>query len=270
MLVPGRTDEQVAKRWKDVLSPDLNLDAQWTPEEDALLVRLFKEHGPKWTLMSDSFPTRNGIACRNRFRRFKRTEGELIHIRLTADAPSDTAESNMDLSPGDVLSFGANPDMSFFDSVLGESSAAPDCTSPTWTSTDNGGHFTFGSEPRDNLQSFIDHILPAPLEGLYDINPIQNSATSSWLHNGHAADWLNPHSGSDQDADGEQQASNPDWLNTHSSSDQDASRSQPALNPESPIENVWGLLVALESGRESMTLSASLVRQLLADASKKG
>lgn len=73
MLVPGRTDEQVAKRWKDVLSPDLNLDAQWTPEEDALLVKLFKEHGPKWTLMSDSFPTRNGIACRNRFRRFRRT-----------------------------------------------------------------------------------------------------------------------------------------------------------------------------------------------------
>jgi hypothetical protein len=71
LLIPGRNDEQVAKRWRDVLSPELDLDAPWTPEEDALLVNLFKEMGPKWTPMSDSFPKRNGIACRNRFRRFK-------------------------------------------------------------------------------------------------------------------------------------------------------------------------------------------------------
>ncbi|KAI9632890.1 Homeodomain-like protein, partial [Dioszegia hungarica] len=70
LRVPGRTDEQVAKRWRDVLSPDLVLDAPWTPEEDALLLRLFKEHGPKWTKISHSFATRNGIAVRNRFRRF--------------------------------------------------------------------------------------------------------------------------------------------------------------------------------------------------------
>jgi len=69
--IPGRNDEQVAKRWKDVLSPDLSLDTPWTPEEDLLLLNLFKELGPKWTPMSDRFPGRNGIACRNRFRKFK-------------------------------------------------------------------------------------------------------------------------------------------------------------------------------------------------------
>ena len=37
-----------------------------------------------------------------------------------------------------------------------------------------------------------------------------------------------------------------------------------------PIENVWGLLVALENGRDTLTVTASLVRQLLADASRPG
>jgi hypothetical protein len=37
---------------------------------------------------------------------------------------------------------------------------------------------------------------------------------------------------------------------------------------QEPIANVWGILVALDSGRESMTLTAGLVRQLLADASR--
>jgi hypothetical protein len=77
--IPGRNDEQVAKRWKDVLSPDLSLDTPWTPEEDLLLLNLFKEIGPKWTPMSDHFPGRNGIACRNRFRKFKSLRlGELL------------------------------------------------------------------------------------------------------------------------------------------------------------------------------------------------
>lgn len=72
--VPGRTAEQVAKRWRDVLDPGLVLKAPWTPDEDALLVAQYCQHGPKWTLISDAFPSRNGIACRNRFRRFRNAQ----------------------------------------------------------------------------------------------------------------------------------------------------------------------------------------------------
>jgi len=35
-----------------------------------------------------------------------------------------------------------------------------------------------------------------------------------------------------------------------------------------PINNAWGLLVALDSGQETLTLTSGLVRQLLADASR--
>ena len=44
-----------------------------------LLLKLFKELGPKWTPMSDHFPGRNGIGCRNRFRKF-RTGGRLSNL----------------------------------------------------------------------------------------------------------------------------------------------------------------------------------------------
>ena len=35
-----------------------------------------------------------------------------------------------------------------------------------------------------------------------------------------------------------------------------------------PINNAWGLLVALDAGQETLTLTSGLVRQLLADASR--
>ena len=81
--VPGRNDEQVAKRWKDVLSPELQLSAPWTREEDEMLLRLYRIHGPKWTLISDAFPRRNGIACRNRHRKWsKLTQGMLRYPKV--------------------------------------------------------------------------------------------------------------------------------------------------------------------------------------------
>lgn len=79
LYVPGRTDEQVAKRWKDVLAPELDLAAPWTRAEDTLLFKLHRVHGPKWTLISDAFPRRNGIACRNRHRKWsKSTQGTSV------------------------------------------------------------------------------------------------------------------------------------------------------------------------------------------------
>jgi hypothetical protein len=82
--VPGRNDEQVAKRWKDVLSPELDLSAPWTRDEDEMLLKLHRIHGPKWTLISDAFPKRNGIACRNRHRKWsKLTQGAFTCSKLS-------------------------------------------------------------------------------------------------------------------------------------------------------------------------------------------
>jgi hypothetical protein len=44
-------------------------------------------------------------------------------------------------------------------------------------------------------------------------------------------------------------------------------QSQPPGERE-PITDTWGLLVALDAGQETLTLTSGLVRQLLADASR--
>lgn len=41
--VPTRSDKQCRERWANVLDPELRLYAEWTPEEDALLLRAVKE-----------------------------------------------------------------------------------------------------------------------------------------------------------------------------------------------------------------------------------
>ena len=42
--VPARTDKQCRERYANVLDPGLKLYEDWTPEEDALLLRGIEEH----------------------------------------------------------------------------------------------------------------------------------------------------------------------------------------------------------------------------------
>jgi hypothetical protein len=78
-----------------------------------------------------------------------------------------------------------------------------------------------------------------------------------WLHMDSLPDWFHPQTPVSQLA---------------AQITQLASPNQPfsPVDLSKPIENVWGILVALESGKDPLTLSAALVRQLLADASKPG
>lgn len=65
--VPGRTDVQCLHRWQKVLNPDL-VKGPWTKEEDELLIKLVKEHGPnKWSEIAKHFKGRIGKQCRERW-----------------------------------------------------------------------------------------------------------------------------------------------------------------------------------------------------------
>ncbi|CAG8548223.1 10740_t:CDS:2 [Cetraspora pellucida] len=39
----------------------------WTPEEDAHLTSLIKEHGTSWSIIENNFPHRDAKSCKNRF-----------------------------------------------------------------------------------------------------------------------------------------------------------------------------------------------------------
>ncbi|WWC63765.1 uncharacterized protein I303_106370 [Kwoniella dejecticola CBS 10117] len=73
LRIPGRKDDQVSKRWRDVLDPKLTPKKPWASLEDALLLQLFEEHGPKWTTIADHLPGRSPLACRNRSRKYLKT-----------------------------------------------------------------------------------------------------------------------------------------------------------------------------------------------------
>ncbi|KDQ54282.1 hypothetical protein JAAARDRAFT_96844, partial [Jaapia argillacea MUCL 33604] len=45
--VPGRTDDQCAKRWREKLDPSIT-KTPWSKEEDLILMGGFKVHGKKW------------------------------------------------------------------------------------------------------------------------------------------------------------------------------------------------------------------------------
>ncbi|CDZ97330.1 transcription factor [Phaffia rhodozyma] len=73
-MIPGRKDDQCAKRWKEVLDPSLSKGQPWSKEEDESLLSLFETTGPKWQLIAKSLPGRTGLCCRNRWRKFKGDE----------------------------------------------------------------------------------------------------------------------------------------------------------------------------------------------------
>ncbi|EJT51010.1 hypothetical protein A1Q1_07804 [Trichosporon asahii var. asahii CBS 2479] len=76
LRIPGRKDDQVSKRWRDVLAPELTSKKPWSGKEDALLLELLEKLGPRWTAIADKLPGRSPIACRNRSRKFRKQRPE--------------------------------------------------------------------------------------------------------------------------------------------------------------------------------------------------
>ncbi|KAG2149685.1 hypothetical protein BD769DRAFT_1343701 [Suillus cothurnatus] len=65
--VPERTNKACRKRWLHSLSPNVKKSA-WTPEEDHLLLELYKVHSTKWAVIARHIPGRTDDACSKRYR----------------------------------------------------------------------------------------------------------------------------------------------------------------------------------------------------------
>lgn len=69
-MIPGRTDDQCAKRYIEVLDPNTkDRLLPWTHEEDLRLIRLVRMHGTKWRTILTEFKSRPSLTCRNRWRK---------------------------------------------------------------------------------------------------------------------------------------------------------------------------------------------------------
>ncbi|RKP07990.1 Homeodomain-like protein, partial [Thamnocephalis sphaerospora] len=71
-LVPGRTDDQCSKRWRESLDPSIDR-SDWTEAEEQELLRLVAELGSQWQRIAEYFPGRPGLHCRNRWRKLNRS-----------------------------------------------------------------------------------------------------------------------------------------------------------------------------------------------------
>lgn len=68
--IKGRTEDQCAKRYKEILDPKTKGRLKpWSKEEDLALVAQVKTHGTKWRTICTAFESRPSLTCRNRWRK---------------------------------------------------------------------------------------------------------------------------------------------------------------------------------------------------------
>ena len=68
--IPGRTDDQCAKRYLEVLDPNTKDRLRpWSHAEDLLLIQQIKIHGTKWKTIANHLEGRPSLTCRNRWRK---------------------------------------------------------------------------------------------------------------------------------------------------------------------------------------------------------
>ncbi|MDR0445403.1 MAG: hypothetical protein LBG98_03965 [Puniceicoccales bacterium] len=69
--MPNRDAKQCRDRWLNYLRPGINRDL-FSPEEDELLISLFKEYGSKWSFFAkEYFPNRTDMDLKNRHNQLK-------------------------------------------------------------------------------------------------------------------------------------------------------------------------------------------------------
>lgn len=75
-----RNPRQCRERWKYYLCPNLNV-AEWTPEEDELILQKREELGPKWIMMKKFFVGRTDAMIKTRYNALVRNRKKSMKIQ---------------------------------------------------------------------------------------------------------------------------------------------------------------------------------------------
>ena len=79
----GRRPKQCRDRYTNYLIPGY-FQGEWTKQEDALLIKLYKEYGSKWSIIQKSFHNRSANNIKNRWYYFlkKRIQNSKNEIEI--------------------------------------------------------------------------------------------------------------------------------------------------------------------------------------------
>jgi hypothetical protein len=100
-MLPGRTDDQCAKRWRESLDPSIDR-SEWTAMEDNLLMEKYDEYGSQWQKIAFFFDGRPGLHCRNRWRKLQR----MVQIKKDKEGVNLNAPFFNTLAEDQSLRFG--------------------------------------------------------------------------------------------------------------------------------------------------------------------
>ncbi|EAY02149.1 Myb-like DNA-binding domain containing protein [Trichomonas vaginalis G3] len=64
--LPGRTGAQCRDRYNTYLYCEIS-SKNWTHEEDEIIIEKYREYGPRWVMIAQHLPGRNGKSVKNRW-----------------------------------------------------------------------------------------------------------------------------------------------------------------------------------------------------------
>lgn len=79
-FIEGRTAKQCRDRYSNYLVPGY-FQGEWSEDEDSLLIKLYNEHGPKWSQIQKSFKNRSSNNIKNRWNYFVHRNFQITNIK---------------------------------------------------------------------------------------------------------------------------------------------------------------------------------------------
>ena len=115
----NRNPRQCQERWSYYLSPEVN-NGPWSPEEDELLLKKYKEFGTKWVNIAQFFKGRTNTNCKNRFLAIQRavSKGEELPVLKKMEFPSHGGSEPETTSYDPDVSF--EQDFGIYESSFGQ------------------------------------------------------------------------------------------------------------------------------------------------------
>lgn len=192
LLIPGRKDDQCAKRYTAILDPSVKERLRdWNEAEDEILREGVQSLGHRWSAIATRLPGRPPLTCRNRWRNLSKQLSRQGIIPDSEGATSFASPSDHVLSTDDSLDNVSIPSSMNLDQIdindFGEHEITSETTTSHWqgiraTDTEpvNVGavdEFSLPGQPWSTAQILSTETTHPPIESALDYSTLNSRGT---------------------------------------------------------------------------------------------